>query len=244
MNLIFIAFTKSMPKKKKVLIISLIILASFLIFWLVKSLLTSEKELPIIEKDGAKYISNEILVSFKPETKPEMIAEIHEQIGGEIKETIPQIGVEVIEVPAKKLQEKLEAYQNNPYVEFAELNLITEISPPEPEGEPAEPEKEPKEEEPEEEPIECPKCAEPEESELIEEIGIKKEIVSNEILVSFKPEVSFSVIEKVHQELGGKIKKELPGLQIIEVPADQLQEKLEAYQNNTYVEFAQLHYVE
>jgi len=70
----------------------------------------------------------QILVKFKPGTSPSTMAEVHCQNGGRVVDVIPQIGVQVVEVPASHLQEKLSArrvlstYLSHPSVEYAEPN--------------------------------------------------------------------------------------------------------------------------
>jgi len=64
----------------------------------------------------------EILVQFQPGTNASTIAEVHCQNGGRVVEVIPEIGVQVVEVPASQLEEKLAAYLSCPSVEYAEPN--------------------------------------------------------------------------------------------------------------------------
>jgi thermitase len=69
----------------------------------------------------------QILVKFQPGTSASTIAEVHCQNGGRVVEVIPQIGVQVVEVLASQLEEKLAAYLSHPSVEYAEPNSQAQI---------------------------------------------------------------------------------------------------------------------
>jgi thermitase len=69
----------------------------------------------------------QILVKFQPGTSAATIAEVHCQNGGRLVEVIPQIGVQVVEVPASQLEEKLAAYLGHPSVEYAEPDRQAQI---------------------------------------------------------------------------------------------------------------------
>jgi thermitase len=69
----------------------------------------------------------EILVQFKPGISASTIAEVHCQNGGRVVDVIPQIGVQVVEVPSSQLEEKLAAYLSCPSVEYAEPNSQGQI---------------------------------------------------------------------------------------------------------------------
>ncbi len=66
------------------------------------------------------YASDQILVKFKPDVAPLEVSKIHEKYGGQVEETIPGIGVQVIVAPEGRLQEKFKAYSSDPMVEYAE----------------------------------------------------------------------------------------------------------------------------
>jgi thermitase len=72
------------------------------------------------------FSSQQILVKFKPGTSLSKAAEIHRQSGGQVKETIPGIGVQVVTVPKGQAKEKVKAYSSNPKVTYAEPNYIAQ----------------------------------------------------------------------------------------------------------------------
>jgi thermitase len=75
---------------------------------------------------AAQFAPEEILVKFKPGTSASAIAQIHRQLGGQVKETIPSIGVQVVRVPASRLPDKVKAYSANGKVLYAEANSIAQ----------------------------------------------------------------------------------------------------------------------
>jgi thermitase len=74
----------------------------------------------------ASFTAGEILVKFHSTISPSEIALIHRQNGGQVKEVIPGIGVQVVTVPAGKALEKAKAYTVNPKVAYAEPNYLAQ----------------------------------------------------------------------------------------------------------------------
>jgi thermitase len=72
------------------------------------------------------FSSQEILVKFKPHVTLPEVAQIHRQLGGQAKETIPGIGVQVVTVPKGQAKAKAKAYSSNPRVAYAEPNCIAQ----------------------------------------------------------------------------------------------------------------------
>jgi hypothetical protein len=72
------------------------------------------------------FSSQQILVKFKPGTSLSKAAEIHRQSGGQVKGTIPGIGVQVVTVPKGQVKGKVKAYSSNPKVTYAEPNYIAQ----------------------------------------------------------------------------------------------------------------------
>jgi len=72
------------------------------------------------------FASQQILVKFKPGTSLPEVAQIHRQLGGRVKETIPGIGVQVVTVPKGQAKEKVKAYSSNARVAYAELDFLAE----------------------------------------------------------------------------------------------------------------------
>lgn len=94
-------------------IIALVVLAA---------LATSTAAQPAPQSQPQDFVSGEILVKFQPGTPGQAIANIHKQNGGQVIETIPGIGVQVVRVPVGEETARAAIYQHNPNVEFAELN--------------------------------------------------------------------------------------------------------------------------
>jgi thermitase len=72
------------------------------------------------------FSSEQILVKFKSGTSLPEVAEIHRQLGGQVKETIAGIGVQVVTVPKGQAKEKAKAYSSNAKVAYAEPDLMAE----------------------------------------------------------------------------------------------------------------------
>jgi thermitase len=78
--------------------------------------------------EEVSFVADEILVKFEPGTSAADIAKFHRSQGASIKSEIPQIGVQVLRVPAGRVLEKVAAYEKNPNVVYAEPNYIRELS--------------------------------------------------------------------------------------------------------------------
>jgi thermitase len=72
------------------------------------------------------FSSQQILVKFKPGTSLPEVAEIHRQLGGQVKETIPGIGVQVVTVPKGQVMAKVKAYSSNAKVAYAEPDFVAQ----------------------------------------------------------------------------------------------------------------------
>ncbi len=73
------------------------------------------------------FSSQQILVKFKPGTSLPEAAQIHRQLGGQVKETIPGIGVQVVTVPKGRNVAKANAYSSNARVAYAEPDFVAEV---------------------------------------------------------------------------------------------------------------------
>ena len=71
-------------------------------------------------------LSQQILVKFRSGTTPPEAADIHRQLGGQVKETIPGIGVQVVTVPKGQAKEKAKAYFANAKVAYAEPDFVAQ----------------------------------------------------------------------------------------------------------------------
>jgi thermitase len=81
---------------------------------------------PDNQSPGSAFSSQQILVKFKPGTSQPGVAEIHGRLGGQVKETITDIGVQVVTVPKGQAKEKVKAYSSNPRVMYAEPDFVAE----------------------------------------------------------------------------------------------------------------------
>jgi thermitase len=72
------------------------------------------------------FLSQQILVKFQPGTTLPEAAQIHRQLGGQVKQTIPDIGVQVVTVPRGQAMAKAKAYSANPNVAYAEPDFVAE----------------------------------------------------------------------------------------------------------------------
>jgi thermitase len=72
------------------------------------------------------FSSQQILVKFQPGTSLPEAAEIHRQLGGQVKETIPGIGVQVVTVPKGQEIAKAKAYSANAKVAYAEPDYLAQ----------------------------------------------------------------------------------------------------------------------
>src|SRR4051794_21943945 len=66
----------------------------------------------------------EVLIKFDDSTPQAKKQEIHAKKGGRVKKTIPDIDVQVVDVPKGKEKAKAKEYQDDPNVEFAEANGV------------------------------------------------------------------------------------------------------------------------
>jgi thermitase len=73
-----------------------------------------------------EYAPGEVLIKYKERTSKAKKQEVHGRKGGRTKETIPAIDVEVVAVEPGKEKAKAEEYEDDPNVEFAEVNGVYE----------------------------------------------------------------------------------------------------------------------
>jgi thermitase len=72
------------------------------------------------------FSPQQILVKFKPDVTLPEAAQIHRQLGGQVKETIADIGVQVVTVPNGQAEKKAKAYSLNARVAYAEPDFVAE----------------------------------------------------------------------------------------------------------------------
>jgi thermitase len=69
----------------------------------------------------------QILVKFQPNVSLPEVAEIHRQLGGQVKEIIPGLGVQVVTVPKGQAKGKAKAYSSNARVVYAEPDFVAQV---------------------------------------------------------------------------------------------------------------------
>jgi thermitase len=72
------------------------------------------------------FSSQQILVKFKSDVTLPEAAQIHRQLGGQVKETIPGIGVQVVTVPKGQAKEKAKTYSASAKVAYAEPDFVAQ----------------------------------------------------------------------------------------------------------------------
>ena len=70
------------------------------------------------------FVAGEILVKFKDSATLNEVSETHKKLGGRVKEIIPGINVQVVDVGGKKVGEAISTYARNSRVEYVEPNYI------------------------------------------------------------------------------------------------------------------------
>lgn len=71
-----------------------------------------------------QYVTDQILVAFKPGTPAEVIRSVHAQNGGQVIRTVDAIGMQVVSIKAGTVQEKVATYSRNPNIRYAEPNYL------------------------------------------------------------------------------------------------------------------------
>ena len=72
------------------------------------------------------FAPGEVLVKFEPGVSEQAVAEAHRQNGGQVKDTIPGIGVRVVGVARGQEKASVARYRQTPNVRYAELNGVYE----------------------------------------------------------------------------------------------------------------------
>jgi thermitase len=108
---------------KKTIILSLSVIAILLIS-LLPTIASADS--PGNPAPGSVCCPDQILVSFEPGTSRPVAARIHRGLGGQVKETIPGIGVQVITVPQGRAMAMDKAYSSNPKVAYAEPDFLVQ----------------------------------------------------------------------------------------------------------------------
>lgn len=96
----------------------ILLLATMVLALLLASGVALSQQVPPAEG----FVPGEVLVKFEPGTPASAIAEAHRQNRGEVIETIPRIGVQVVSVSPGQELARAAAYERNPNVLYAEVN--------------------------------------------------------------------------------------------------------------------------
>jgi thermitase len=86
-----------------------------------------------------EFVADELLVAFKPGTPANQRAAAHAQGGGRVQRQIRSLNVDVVKVQGPA-EHRLQGYQNNPNIEYAELNGIAYVDAWPADGLPSDPE--------------------------------------------------------------------------------------------------------
>ncbi|MHB8927455.1 MAG: S8 family serine peptidase [Bacillota bacterium] len=70
------------------------------------------------------FVPGEVLVSFDPSASPTAIGALHAAVGARVAGAIPDLGVQVVRVPAGSERAAIARYEADPYVRYAEPNYI------------------------------------------------------------------------------------------------------------------------
>jgi thermitase len=87
-----------------------------------------------------RYVADQVLVAFKPGTPAEVMRSVHAQNGGRVLRTVDAIGMQVVNIKASTVLEKVAAYSRNPNVRYAEPNYLRVLIIPKEGFDPAPPE--------------------------------------------------------------------------------------------------------
>lgn len=123
-------FTGKGQRKMQKSLIRVLTGASAIIFlvlyWLGPSFKGLAAHRPILPPSPPSQTSlgERILVKFFPNVPQEQMDKVHKDNGGRVMEFIPELGVQVVEVPQGRAAEKVASYSRNSHVEFAEPDYI------------------------------------------------------------------------------------------------------------------------
>ena len=81
---------------------------------------------PSSSAPASGFPQDQILVKFQPDVSLPEAAQIHRHLGGQVKEIISGIGVQVVTVPKGQAMEKANAYSSNARVIYAESDFVAE----------------------------------------------------------------------------------------------------------------------
>lgn len=96
------------------------------LFFILSLLACSERQ--ITPKNPDKYISDQLLVKFKPQISGEEVDNINKKFGCKVIRYIPNQQIYLIKIPeGSSVEEMIESYQQMPEVEYAEPNYLIKL---------------------------------------------------------------------------------------------------------------------
>ncbi|SHF54656.1 Subtilase family protein [Desulfofundulus australicus DSM 11792] len=102
-------------------------LISILVIWGLMLLIFSTPvfaSLTAVEHSGKNLPTNRLVVKFKAGTEKNLKEKAHMRHGGRVVDEILALDVQVVEVPAERVMEKVKEYQGEEVVEFAEPDFV------------------------------------------------------------------------------------------------------------------------
>lgn len=104
-------------KKLNILLTTIVIFSSFLIFSKAENSRAEERR---------RFVPGEVLVKFKDDASLEDVASVHKRLGGRVKQAIPDIFVQVVSVEGA-VGQAVSAYAKEGLVEYAEPNFMADV---------------------------------------------------------------------------------------------------------------------
>jgi thermitase len=77
---------------------------------------------------SAAYVPDRIVVKFKEGLSSAQVAQLHASHGAAVVDAIPELGVQILSVPAGQVEAKLAAYKADPSVEYAEPDYLAQAA--------------------------------------------------------------------------------------------------------------------
>lgn len=110
-------------RKGKALLALLLTISIFLTTAIYGAPVSADEGSPLAD---APYAPDRIVVKFKEGLSSEHVAQLHAGQGTTVVAELPQIGVQILSVPAGKVEAKIAAFKADPKVEYAEPDYIAQ----------------------------------------------------------------------------------------------------------------------
>ena len=112
-------------RRDKALLATLLVISIFLTTAVYGAPVSAAEGSPLA---NAAYVPDRIVVKFKEGLGSTHVAQLHASQGTTAVAEIPQIGVQILSVPAGEVEAKIAAYKADPRVEFAEPDYIAQVA--------------------------------------------------------------------------------------------------------------------